>query len=198
MMPLAGAGVADGIVFSGTLDGRFVAYDTETGDELWRYQAGSGFNAPMAITDDMVVIAAAGPLLQPTDEDATPAGDADRPQSAVIAFRLGAEGQATPAASPEATPAQANVVQVELTEFEIRMPNELPAGATTFEVTNVGSIEHNFEVEGQGIEREFEQNLQPGETKTLEVDLQPGTYEVYCPVGNHAERGMRLELTVND
>ena len=104
-------------------------------------------------------------------------------------------GSTLATATPGATP-EANVVQVELTEFEIRMPNELPAGSTTFEVTNIGAIEHNFEVEGQGIEREFEENLQPGENGTLQVDLEAGTYEVYCPVGNHAERGMRLELSV--
>lgn len=97
----------------------------------------------------------------------------------------------TPAASP-----QAGTVAVMLTEFEIQMPMEIPAGPTTFEVTNSGTTEHNFEIEGQGIEQEFEQNLQPGESKTMTVDLQPGTYEVYCPVGNHAEQGMRLELTV--
>jgi uncharacterized cupredoxin-like copper-binding protein len=30
----------------------------------------------------------------------------------------------------------------------------------------------------------------------MTLDLQPGTYEVYCPVGNHEDMGMRLELTV--
>ncbi|MFW6296175.1 MAG: hypothetical protein ACOC04_03170, partial [Halothece sp.] len=59
-----------------------------------------------------------------------------------------------------------------------------------------GEIEHNFEIEGQGIEREFEQNLQPGESATMEVNLEPGTYRAYCPVGNHPERGMSMELTV--
>jgi glucose/arabinose dehydrogenase len=97
------------------------------------------------------------------------------------------------------TPAAAgDAVQVTLTEFAIEMPTELSAGSTTFEVTNAGTIEHNFEIEGQGIEQEFEQNLQPGETKTMTVDLPPGTYEVYCPVGNHAEQGMETELTVTE
>ncbi|HEV2129014.1 MAG TPA: cupredoxin domain-containing protein [Thermomicrobiales bacterium] len=115
-----------------------------------------------------------------------------------VSIETQAVGSTPAAATPGASPEVAGMVQVELTEFEIRMPRELPAGQTTFEVTNVGSIEHNFEVEGQGIEREFEQNLQPSETKTMTVDLEPGTYEVYCPVGNHAEQGMRLELTVTD
>jgi hypothetical protein len=78
------------------------------------------------------------------------------------------------------------------------MPSELPAGPTTFEITNDGTIEHNFEVEGQGIEEELPENLAPGATGTLTVDLAPGTYEVYCPVGNHEDEGMRVELTVTD
>lgn len=101
----------------------------------------------------------------------------------------------TPAASPAA---EGNTVEVSLTNFEIGMPSELPAGPTTFQVTNNGDSVHNFEVEGQGIEAVLEQDLQPGESATLEVDLQAGTYEVYCPVGNHADRGMSLELTVTN
>jgi uncharacterized cupredoxin-like copper-binding protein len=91
---------------------------------------------------------------------------------------------------------EANTVQVSLTEFAIDMPDTLPAGPTTFEVTNDGTVEHNFEVEGEGIEEEFEANLQPGETMTLEIDLQPGAYNVYCPVGDHHDQGMHVELTV--
>jgi uncharacterized cupredoxin-like copper-binding protein len=98
----------------------------------------------------------------------------------------------------EATPAATSgeIVAVELDEFEVRMPSELAAGPTTFRVTNVGGAEHNFEVEGQGIEEEFEENLRPGEVKEMTLDLQPGTYTVYCPVGNHEDLGMALELTV--
>jgi uncharacterized cupredoxin-like copper-binding protein len=38
--------------------------------------------------------------------------------------------------------------------------------------------------------------LNPGETKTLLVELKPGTYEVYCPVPGHKPHGMSLDLTV--
>ncbi len=94
--------------------------------------------------------------------------------------------------------AEANRVAVELTEWQINMPTSIPAGLTVFEVTNTGNAVHNFEIEGQGIEQVFEANLQSGESGTLEVDLEPGTYRVYCPVGNHAGRGMELELTVTE
>lgn len=100
--------------------------------------------------------------------------------------------------TPAADATGGGTVAVSLTEFMIDMPAELSAGPTTFEITNNGTIEHNFEVEGQGIEEELPENLAPGATGTLEIDLPPGTYEVYCPVGNHAGEGMRVEVTVTD
>jgi len=54
---------------------------------------------------------------------------------------------------------------------------------------------HNFEIEGNGIEKRVGK-LNPGETKTLLVELKPGTYEVYCPVPGHKSHGMSLDLTV--
>jgi glucose/arabinose dehydrogenase/uncharacterized cupredoxin-like copper-binding protein len=109
---------------------------------------------------------------------------------------------ATPEVTDEdATPAASvmgETVAVSLTEFAIDMPTELPAGPTTFEITNDGTIEHNFEVEGQGIEEELPENLAPGASGTLTVALEPGTYEVYCPVGNHENQGMLVELTVTE
>jgi uncharacterized cupredoxin-like copper-binding protein/quercetin dioxygenase-like cupin family protein len=94
--------------------------------------------------------------------------------------------------------ATAGEVAVSLSEYTIEMPTELPAGLTTFTITNAGTMEHNFEVEGQGIEEELEANLAPGESGTLTLDLAPGTYEIYCPVADHADEGMRLELTVTE
>jgi uncharacterized cupredoxin-like copper-binding protein len=110
---------------------------------------------------------------------------------------LGGGGQAPAdetATSP--APAQAATTEVGLTEYEIDMPASLSAGPRIFRVTNNGASEHNFGVEGQGIEEEFETNLSPGETQTMQLDLEPGTYEVYCPVGNHREQGMEIQRTV--
>ncbi|MGH9457666.1 MAG: cupredoxin domain-containing protein [Thermoanaerobaculia bacterium] len=89
-------------------------------------------------------------------------------------------------------------VDVALTEYRIEMPATLPAGPVTFQITNSGTMPHNFEIEGQGIEEELPQDLQPGESGTLEADLQPGTYTIYCPVGNHRSEGMELQLTVTE
>ncbi|HVS04174.1 MAG TPA: cupredoxin domain-containing protein [Thermoanaerobaculia bacterium] len=89
-------------------------------------------------------------------------------------------------------------VHVGLSDYAIDMPATLPAGPTTFHVENQGTVEHGFEVEGEGIEEELASHLQPGESGELTVDLRPGTYEVYCPVEDHEERGMVTELVVEE
>ena len=108
------------------------------------------------------------------------------------------ETAAQPSPETAATqPAAPATVAVTLTEFRIDMPSSIPAGPTRFEITNSGKVEHNFEIEGPGIEQKLETNLKAGQSGTLEVDLKPGTYQVYCPVRDHAtKRGMTMQLTV--
>lgn len=101
------------------------------------------------------------------------------------------------ATAPSPTETQGSSVDVKLSEFTIEMPTTLPAGPTTFNVTNIGKLPHNIEIEGNDIEVELESDLGSGESGVLQVDLTPGTYKVYCPVGNHEGRGMVLELTVS-
>jgi uncharacterized cupredoxin-like copper-binding protein len=88
-------------------------------------------------------------------------------------------------------------VEVKLTEFKIEMPTTVAAGPTTFSVTNTGGDVHSFEIEGNGIEKALATQLQAGQTKTLRVELKPGTYEVYCPVDGHKMLGMSRKLTVS-
>ena len=90
----------------------------------------------------------------------------------------------------------ANRVEVKLDEHRIDLPKSVAPGKTAFVVTNSGSKKHNFEVEGQGLEKKFMMDLGPNETKTLHVELKAGTYKVFCPMEGHAEKGMTTDLTV--
>jgi uncharacterized cupredoxin-like copper-binding protein len=133
-----------------------------------------------------------GTLWQLVAADQVPEGTEVAPTATPEAEATGEAGEAG------GEEAEGNAVQVSLTEYTIDMPTEIGAGTVSFEVSNDGNTAHNFEIEGQGVEEEFESNLQPGETKTLQVELQPGTYEVYCPVDGHRDLGMELELTVTE
>ena len=60
---------------------------------------------------------------------------------------------------------------------------------------NPSSVPHAIEVEGNGVEEEGETVTDGGVSK-VSADLKAGTYEYYCPVGNHEAEGMKGTLTV--
>jgi plastocyanin len=68
------------------------------------------------------------------------------------------------------------------------------AGKVTFKFDNPSSVPHAFEVEGNGIEEETDTITKSDASVT--VDLKPGTYTYYCPVGSHRQAGMEGKLTV--
>jgi plastocyanin len=72
------------------------------------------------------------------------------------------------------------------------------SGDVTFNLTNDGQETHSLEIEDvNGQDQEIEGDVSPGQSGTLKVNLPPGKYEFYCPVGNHKEMGMKGEITVN-
>jgi len=96
------------------------------------------------------------------------------------------------------TPGAPATVSAKLSEWKVELSEmTIAAGPVTFTVTNGGSIPHGFEVEGEGIEQEIKL-IQLGSTATLTLTLKPGTYDVYCPVGedSHKKLGMETHLKV--
>jgi plastocyanin len=71
------------------------------------------------------------------------------------------------------------------------------AGKVTIVMKNPSSATapHAVEIEGKGVEKESAV-VDPGGTASASATLEPGEYEFYCPVGNHADAGMEGKLTV--
>jgi uncharacterized cupredoxin-like copper-binding protein len=72
---------------------------------------------------------------------------------------------------------------------------QVRAGTITFLAKNEGIIPHDFAIQGNGVDQKTTR-VKPGDTASLTVDLQPGTYTYKCTVPGHALLGMKGTLTV--
>jgi plastocyanin len=89
-------------------------------------------------------------------------------------------------------------VKLTATEFKFdpANPKVAKAGKVKFELTNEGQAPHALEVEGPTGEVETK-TIQGGQSASVTADLsKPGSYVIYCPVGNHRDQGMEGKVTV--
>jgi plastocyanin len=69
------------------------------------------------------------------------------------------------------------------------------AGSVTIKFSNPSSTPHGVEIEGNGVEKASD--VVTGKDTSFTVDLKPGEYTYYCPVGSHRDQGMEGKLTVS-
>jgi plastocyanin len=137
--------------------------------------------ALIAITIPLIVFAACG---DDDDDDATTAASETTEETAP------AEDTGSDSSGGGET------IDISETEFAIEPANPTAAaGEVTFAITNDGSAPHNLEVEGNGVE-ELSDTIEGGQSTDLTVDLEAGTYTIYCAIEGHREQGMEGELTV--
>ncbi len=101
--------------------------------------------------------------------------------------------------STSTTSSSGSTLTISETEYKLDPsdPTVAGAGSATIEVKNDGGTEHALEIEGNGLEEQRTDTLSPGDSATLTVDLKPGKYTIYCPIGNHRALGMKGTITVN-
>jgi uncharacterized cupredoxin-like copper-binding protein len=110
-----------------------------------------------------------------------------------------------------------NTVDLSLKDFELTVsPDRVSAGDVTFRASNDGPSTHEFEVfsgadgvdvdslpveagvantDGLTLIDEVE-DITPGATQELTVDLDAGAYALVCNLPAHYEQGMRATFTV--
>lgn len=107
-------------------------------------------------------------------------------------------GGASPTAAPTGSAAaKGTPVSVVEKEFSISLtPATLTAGTHSFTVHNEGSFAHNLNIQGPGVSQQTTATVSPGQAAVLTVTLQRGSYELWCSVDSHKDRGMDLTLSV--
>lgn len=104
---------------------------------------------------------------------------------------------ATAAPAASGSPAAAATVTATLTDFHIAMsPSTLAPGRYTVVIKDAGAVPHSLVFSGAGGTQALGRDLQPGQSANMTVNLQAGTYDVFCPVPGHKEMGMDLQLQV--
>ena len=69
------------------------------------------------------------------------------------------------------------------------------AGKVTIKMDNPSQLPHGVGIKGNGVDKDGP-IVQPGDTSTLTLNLQPGDYDFYCPFDSHEDMGMKGTLTV--
>jgi hypothetical protein len=89
----------------------------------------------------------------------------------------------------------ADRVEVTLDVGSIAMPEIVSSGWTNFVVRNNDNVSHVFAIRGNGQERTLDR-IEPGQMQTMRIELQPGTYEVYCADCARDTMGITRQLIV--
>ena len=70
-------------------------------------------------------------------------------------------------------------------------------GTYTINGVNKGGTSHAIAITANGVEQ-IGPTVDPGGTSTVSADItKPGTYDIYCPVGNHKQLGMDGTVTLS-
>ena len=99
--------------------------------------------------------------------------------------------------SAQPTGAPVKTIQVVETEYKLS-PSTVSVdapGVYAFHAVNKGTTDHALEIEGEGVEAETP-TMSPGKSATVKVELRKASYEMYCPVGNHKDEGMKGSISV--
>lgn len=100
---------------------------------------------------------------------------------------------------PLPAPPSLSHLQVPEREFSLSLSHPtLPAGRAVIEAVDFGEDPHNLQIERVGSSEAPVSFpiVGPGARTSQTVDLQAGTYRLYCSLGDHDALGMHATLTV--
>ena len=123
--------------------------------------------------------------------DAAASSSASAPASSSAAEDSGSASSSAPAE-------QGGTLAVTGVDFSFEMDStDLSAGEYEVTLTNEGDMPHNVVVEQDGEDVGGSDVIDPGQSTTFTIALEPGEYVFYCGVGSHRAMGMETPVTVS-
>jgi uncharacterized cupredoxin-like copper-binding protein len=126
-------------------------------------------------------------------------GGSDSPSTTPGAASTTASASTTTGASTT-TAGAATKVTVDESEFKITLSQSAFApGSYEFAVKDAGKFPHNLVINGPGVDNQkipAGSPLAAGQSASATVTLQAGSYELYCGVPGHKEKGMDMTIQV--
>jgi plastocyanin len=123
-----------------------------------------------------------------SSSSSTPAAPATTPSTTSSGSSSTGGGAASSALSVEANP------EGELKYNKTSLTAK--AGKVSIDFTNMASLAHNVTIESSSGAQVGATPTFQGGSKTLSVNLKPGTYKFFCSVPGHRQAGMEGTLTV--
>jgi plastocyanin len=109
-----------------------------------------------------------------------------------------AQGPAPEPGTPPGSPPSLPHVQVTAVEYSFTLSRTtVPAGKIMLELVNHGQDEHNLNLlSGEGALASSFANTPANGIRDQEVEVQPGSYTLFCSLPEHEQKGMKATLLV--
>jgi plastocyanin len=147
---------------------------------------------PPTLRGGRVVMAIAGLIALVTFAVLVSTTEPEHPREEAAEKAAEKAGEAKPGEAPAGQPA--GTIPVVEKEYSITLASDtLEAGKVEFDVDNQGKIQHDLAVAGTKAKTPL---IDPGKKVSLDADLKPGKYKVFCTVPGHEQLGMKQEVTV--
>jgi uncharacterized cupredoxin-like copper-binding protein len=112
------------------------------------------------------------------------------------AEEAGGEGPDTASSGEQGAAAGEAATEVGMDEYSFAPADAVAAAGDTVTAVNDGQTVHNLTVLDGDEELGATEDVDPGQSGELEVDFDPGDYEMICTIPGHADLGMDGTFTV--
>lgn len=98
---------------------------------------------------------------------------------------------------PETKAGTTVIVTLNDNTLDVANPDQIPPGPAVFTITNASKTNvHNLFVDGPGVQKAAGNDMSPGQTVNMNIDLKVGKYTLYCPILDHRRKGESIDLII--